>query len=199
MIAYGLLVNTKAVKDPDVPKSWQDLLDPKWKGKILSDDMRAPGGGFVFFAATLSKFGRDFHEALAKQQPVFSRDPGQDQQRVARGEYPIRIPQVFSHYMLMGGLPVNMVIPQEGSPYIRFDLALAKNAPHPNAARVLINWYLSESAQVAFGDQASVPVMAGLEEKIKPGARRLASVPLLGTTNPATRDAELDLAKQIYK
>ena len=49
----------------DEPKSWKDLLDPKWKGKILADDMRALGGGAVFFMVGQQKFGNEFHEKLA--------------------------------------------------------------------------------------------------------------------------------------
>jgi len=199
MIAYGLLVNTKMVKPDETPKRWHDLLDPKWKGKILADDLRASGGGFVFFSATLKKFGRDYHEALAKQNLVFSRDPGQDQQRVARGEFPLRLPQTFAPYQLLKGLPVNMVIPEEGVPYVRFDFSVAKNAPHPNAARVFINWYLSDGAQVGFGDMGAIPAVAGLEDRIRPEARMMATARPLGTTNESTRDAEMQLATEIYK
>src|SRR3954471_3998334 len=58
-INYALLVND-SVKKGDEPKSWKDLLDPKWKGKILMDDPRPPGGGYVWFFATHDKFGRGF-------------------------------------------------------------------------------------------------------------------------------------------
>jgi iron(III) transport system substrate-binding protein len=199
VLGYGILINTNLVKPAEEPKSWMDLLDPRYKGKIISDDMRALGGGQIFFTATYDAFGRDFHEKLAGQQPVFSRDVGNDERRVARGEYPLRIPQLFSNSTLLKGLPVKLVIPVEGAPYIRFDLAVLKNAPHPNAARLLIEYYLSPEAQVIYANAGLIPVVNGVAEKANPDIRPLASAKLLGTSDPNTQDAMLDLAKQIYK
>ena len=71
------------MKPADEPKSWKDILDPKWAGKILSDDYRALGGGAVFFVVMHDTFGKEFHEKLAAQKPVFSRDIAE--QRAARG------------------------------------------------------------------------------------------------------------------
>ncbi len=58
VISYCLLVNKNIVKPADEPKSWKDLLDPRWTGKILSDDYRALGGGAVFFVVMQNTFGR---------------------------------------------------------------------------------------------------------------------------------------------
>ena len=62
VISYTLLINRNLVKPADEPKSWKDLLEPKWSGKILSDDMRALGGGAVFFMVMYDTFGKSFHE-----------------------------------------------------------------------------------------------------------------------------------------
>ena len=88
----GILINTRLVKEEDVPQSWSDLTDPKWKGKILSDDMRPLGSGNTMFAILEHQMGADFNEKLAEQKPVFSRDMRNDARRVARGEYAIYIP-----------------------------------------------------------------------------------------------------------
>ena len=55
LLGYGILINKTAVKGDDEPKSWQDLKNPKWKGKIISDDPRALGGGNVMFSALNDK------------------------------------------------------------------------------------------------------------------------------------------------
>ena len=100
---YGILVNTKLVKPADEPKSWKDLLDPKWKGRIISDDMRALGGGSVFFFVTTDHFGRGFHDKLAQQSLVFTRDQRASERRVAQGEFPIWIPMVYPNVPQMKG------------------------------------------------------------------------------------------------
>ena len=112
VLPYGILINTDLVKGADEPKSWKDLLNPKWKGKIVSDDFRALGGGSVFFSVTEDKLGKDFHEKLSQQGIIFSRDVGNDERRVAAGEYPMRIPQLASNTLRMKGLPIKLVIPE---------------------------------------------------------------------------------------
>jgi iron(III) transport system substrate-binding protein len=199
ILGYGILVNTAKVKGEDEPKSWKDLLDPAWKDKILSDDMRALGGGQVMFSVLEDAFGRSFHEKLAAQQPVFSRDVGNDERRVARGEYPLRVPQLFSNTTTLKGLPVKLIIPVEGVPYIRFDMALLKNAPHPNAARLFINHYLSDEVQLIYANAGLIPVVPDLNGTVREEIRTLSSAKLLGTTNVDTQDAMLALAKEIYK
>ncbi len=113
-INYGFLINSRLVKDGDEPKGWEDLLDPKWQGKILSDDPRASGGGRVMFHMTYDKFGRGFHEKLSKQNLVFNRDYQESIRRTARGEFPIYIPLILSQFAQLSGLPVRYVIPKEG-------------------------------------------------------------------------------------
>ena len=69
-----------------------------------------------------------FNEKLAEQKPVFSRDLRNDARRVARGEYPIYVPQIFAFASDLKGLPVKVVIPKEGAPYAMMEFAMLKNA-----------------------------------------------------------------------
>ncbi len=127
----GILINTRLVKDEDIPKSWNDLNNPKWKGKILSDDMRPLGSGNAMFSILEKTMGSEYNEKLAGQKPVFSRDMRNDARRVARGEYPIYIPQIFAFTSDLKGLPVKVIIPKEGAPTAEMDLAVLKSSPHP--------------------------------------------------------------------
>ncbi len=184
MQAYGILVNTNLVKPADEPKSWKDLLADKWKGKILSDDPRAIGGAQVVFFATHDAFGLDFNQKLAAQNLVLSRDLRNDERRVARGEFPIYIPEQFAFSLDLKGLPVKLILPQEGSPYIGIVSVILRNAPHPNAARVFINHLLEVETQLLYAKGGQIPVVAGAIERTEGDTRRLAGAKLLGTTTP---------------
>jgi iron(III) transport system substrate-binding protein len=197
--AYGILINTNLVKPADEPKSWKDLLADKWKGKILADDPRAIGGGQVMFFATHDAFGVGFHEKLATQNLFFSRDLRNDERRVARGEYPIYIPEVFAFSLDLKGLPVKLVLPEEGSPYIAIVSVMLRNAPHPNAARVLINHLLDIETQLLYAKGGQIPVVEGAVERTEGDTRRLAGAKLLGTTTAERQTQMLELAKQVYK
>ncbi len=195
----GILINTKLVAPADEPKSWDDLNNPKWAGKILSDDMRPLGSGNAMFAVLQNKMGAAFNEKLAQQKPVFSRDMRNDARRVARGEYPIYIPQVFAFASDLKGLPIKIVIPKEGAPYASMEFAMLKNAPHPNAARVLINHFLEVESQLLYANGWMLPVVSGVAEKANADAQPFANAKLMGQATLQERPAMMELAKKLYQ
>jgi iron(III) transport system substrate-binding protein len=194
---FALLINTNLVKE-DI-KSWKDLEDPKWAGKILSDDPRALGGGQVWFEVTYRTFGRDFHEKIASHKPVISRVWAESNRRVARGEFPIYLPFNVSEYQSLKGLPVKVIIPVEGIPFVPFGSALLKDAPHPNAARLFMNFMLDPSRQLLFATEGFRPAAKDMAPRIPEEIRPLTQAKAMGTTEPGKTQGYLDLAKEIYK
>ena len=197
-IVYGILASTRLVKPEDEPKRWLDLADAKWKGKILSDDFRALGGGGVLFYVLEEHFGRDFHEKLAQQDIKFSREIPANERRIARGELPLYLPVSLTSIPELKGLPVKFIAPKEGLPYIGYDLALLKNAPHPNAARLLMEHYLGQKMQQGFANLGLLPVTSDTQSQLDPAVADLQKSKLLGTTDATRMDKMLALAKQIY-
>jgi iron(III) transport system substrate-binding protein len=195
---YGILINTNLVA-PNEMASWKDLLAPKWKGRILSDDLRLVGAGQAMFEPTYKAFGRDFHEKLAGQDLVVTRENRDAERRVAQGEFPLYIPQQLPYALALKGLPVHLVIPREGAIYGPAEFALLKGAPHPNAARLLIDYLLEPDSQLAFANAGLIPVVNGVAEKANDDARPYMSMPLLGYATYAAQKQMMAIAAEIYK
>ena len=144
-----LYINTSLVKPGDL-ESMKDLLDPKWKGKISVFDPTVRGGGTGTAAMLLRQFGEDFVKRLyVDQKPVISRSTRQISEWLARGTYPISLNGSTSRVKRMqaDGLPVKVIydlpdVPGEITTGTG-TLLLLDRAPHPNAARVFVNWMAS--------------------------------------------------------
>lgn len=198
-INYGLLLNDRLVPPGEEPKSWRDLTDPKWKGKILSDDMRAVGGGYVTFFATEEKLGKAYHEALATQGIQFTREIREAGRRIARGEMAIYMPFMLGDIQSLKGLPVRAVVLAEGAPYVLYATAMIKGAPHPNAARLYIDFAMSDEVQEIFARDGLGVVRRAVLDKVPPETRAIADVKLMGGSDPMRQNEMLDLARSIYK
>ncbi len=145
-------VNTNMVK-PEEFKSWRDLLDPKWKGKIVvgRDPMVAGYGRAMFLFFYLHpQMGQDFIREFARQDIQMLRDDRTAAQWLAQGRMPLCFcSNVEIDKLREDGLPVSVVEPKfmrEGSHTTSgpANIALADHPAHPNAAKLYLNWVLSK-------------------------------------------------------
>jgi iron(III) transport system substrate-binding protein len=153
-----LFVNPTLVK-PESFRSYRDLLDPKWKRKIVIDDPRRAGPGhatFTFFYLH-PELGPGFIRQLAQQEPLVLSDNAQEVDEVGRGKYPILLgtADANAEERMRQGVPIAIVDPRqlkEGSDVSPTNgtIALINRAAHPNAAKVYLNWFLSKEGQTVF-------------------------------------------------
>ncbi len=195
---YGVLANANLVGADEIT-SWTDLLNPKWKGRMTGDDLRLSGAGAAMFEATFKAFGRDYHERLARQDYVVTRNNREAERQVARGEYAIYFPQQLPYALTLKGLPIRMIAPREGWVYASAHFALLTGAPHPNAARLLTNFMLESDSQLAFANAGLIPVAKGIIEQANNEARPFLQTKLLGGATYELQEKMMAMAAEIYK
>jgi iron(III) transport system substrate-binding protein len=153
-IAY----NTKLVKPDEAPKSFADLLDPKWKGKMVKAH---PGYSGTIMTATFQiarDLGWDYLEKLGKQAVMQVQSSTEPPKKLAQGERAIMADgNEYNVFLLKEkGSPLEIVYPTEGTPLIASPGAVLKNAPHPNAARLLQSYLFSAEAQQLIIDEGGL-------------------------------------------
>ncbi len=148
----GIMYNTRTVKPADLPKKWSDLLDPKWKGKIVHADPSYSGTSLTFVNALTRAFGPKYYQELGKNKLLAVQSSLAVPQMVLSGEALLGIPAIESLIAVAKekGEPLGMIYPTDGVVGSGSDLAVLAKAPHPNAARLLVNFHLSDEMQKDF-------------------------------------------------
>lgn len=188
--------NNKLVTARALPKTYDDLLDPKWKGKLMMEGTKAD-----WFAGMLQILGQEgglkYMRALAKQQPSPREGRELLAQLVAAGEglFDINIPAASVERMKERSAPIDWIA-LGAAPAIMVGVGLAAQAAHPNAAKIFLDFVLSREGQklmqtpgrlVARGDLANeqaamlkglkiVPVNPALAEKLDEYAKQLRAI-----------------------
>jgi len=147
--------STELVKAEEI-RSYDDLLHPKWKGKIAILDPRNPGAGHSTWTFLWMIKGEEFLKKLVQQDLLVSTNQRLLGEALAKGKISLTIG--ISYYtlepFLKAGLQVKALpVPKEGTYTSNGSgtVTIVKNPPHPNATKVFINWLLSKEGQETFG------------------------------------------------
>jgi iron(III) transport system substrate-binding protein len=191
---YGLVINTRLVGPEEGPRSWANLADPKWKGKLAIQDPRPGGGGFSWFVQTLTEpsLGESYLRKMAQQKIFFGRTNDLVHSLLARGEYFVHIAGTEERATTEkpSSAPLKFVKPREGAFYTRVGFGLVKNAPHPNAAKLYIDFALSEQGQKAIAGTGYIPLRKGVPSSLGPDALEGTKVAVLQTEEGIKREPE---------
>jgi iron(III) transport system substrate-binding protein len=173
-VSTTFYVNTGQVK-PGELRTAKDLLNPKWSGKISLQDPTVPGSGSNQAAQLYLQFGEDFVKKLyVDQKPAISRDTRQLTDWLARGSHPISLGAEDSQVdqLRKEGLPIApLELPDlPGLISAGFgQVALLNGAPHPNAAKIFVNWLSSKEGSEVFARAMSVaPTRNDIDESFLP-------------------------------
>jgi ABC-type Fe3+ transport system substrate-binding protein len=147
----GFWYNTNVAK-PDDLRSLDDFLNPKWKGKVGFLDPRTPGSGQSIWSFLWDIKGEGYLRKLVQQDLFVSRDQRQLADALAKDKLAFALGVSF--YTLEGFITANLPVKElpklkEGAPASNGSgvIGIVKNAPHPNAAKVFVNWLLGKQGQ----------------------------------------------------
>jgi len=166
----GFFVNKDALGETPVPRSWEDLLKPEYKGMIGFLD---PTSAFVGYASAVSANlalggslddfdpGIEFFKKLKANDPIVPKQTSYA--RVISGEIPILFDYDFNAYRgkYKDKANIEFVIPAEGSIVVPYVMSLVKDAPHPEEGKKVLDFIMSDKGQAVWANAFLRPVRAG--------------------------------------
>jgi iron(III) transport system substrate-binding protein len=195
VIAY----NTRQVKKEEAPKSHADLLDPKWRGKLVKAHPGYSGTIMTGTHALSEALGWDFFEKLGKQRVMQVQSSTEPPKKLAQGERPVMADgNEYNVFMMKeDGVPIEVVYATEGSPVAIGHAALLKNAPNPNAAKLFYAWMFTKEAQQLISDVGGLRSFHP-EVKEKEGRTPIKQIKVL-YSDPTKLEPQMEEIKKKYE
>jgi len=155
----GMMANSNLVKAEEAPKDWKDILDPKWKGQVAIGHPGFSGSVGVWVVTMKKLYGWDYFEQLAKNQPQVGRSIADGVSLVESGERKIAVvPMSLAEGSKAQGKPTLPLYPASGLILPPGVTAIMEKAPHPNAARLFMEFLLSKEYSETLRDTARWPM-----------------------------------------
>jgi iron(III) transport system substrate-binding protein len=172
--------NTKLVKAEAAPKTYEDLLQPKWKGNVgLSDS------AFLWYAGFLKYYGdekgREYMKKLSAQKPAFRDSETVITQLLAAGEFPLGL--AYSHQigtLKKKGAPVEWIRTMQPIVTGLKPIALSSKAVHPNTGKLFIDFALSKEGQELIRSFNRIPSRSDVPSELREGAKLYPADPRWG-------------------
>jgi iron(III) transport system substrate-binding protein len=176
--SHLLVYHKQNVAQADAPKSWTDLLDPKWKGRVATGHPAFSGCTGIWVLALRKTYGWDYFEKLAKNNPRIGRSGNDPLTLINAGECLVGpAPTSTAFQNVDKGNPIQPVYPADGATLCVGPSAVMANAPHPNAARLFMEWLLSDDFSKLSVANHGDPVHPGLT--LTSGQKPMDEVPLM--------------------
>src|SRR6201989_443059 len=193
-IAY----NANLVKPENAPRSFADLLDPKWAGKLVKGHPAYSGTIMTATYQLVRELGWDYLEKLSKQRVMQGKSSTDPPKKLSLGERAVMADGNEYGIVLLkeAGQPVEPVYPTEGTPPVSGPTGIFASAPHPNAAKLFQAWLHTRETQQFFIDfTAQYSVHSQVQSK--PGRRKLSDIKLM-KEDPAGVEAQSEEIKTRY-
>ena len=188
------------MKAEDAPKSYADLLDPKWRGKLVKGHPSYSGAILTTTFVLSRDLGWSYLEKLAQQKVMQVQSAGDPPIKVALGERAVMADGNDYNLVLFKdqGKPVEVVYPAEGSPLIIVPSGVFKDAPNPNAARLFQSFFFSREAQQMLVDEFAHRSFHA-EVKPRPGQKPMSEVKMLKSDPVAVQAASEEIKAHYAK
>ena len=187
IIAY----NSKKLKPEEAPKSWQDLLDPKWNGKIAMPSPMLSGTAYVAVGALADKYGWEYFDKLKANGLHVENGNSAIQNKLLTGEYLLAV--ILEENILKLAAtknePLKVIYPTDGIVSVPSPIGILKTTKNPEGAKKLVDWWLSKEGQQA--------VVKGWMHSVRGDVEPPKGAPKLSTLLPAQVKVNWDkLAKE---
>ena len=152
--------NSKLLSGGEAPKSWKDLLDPKWRGKLVTAHPGYSGSIATYVLALVNLYGWDYFKQLAQLKPLLVQSVHDPAQVVASGERVVGAngAEYFLYIQRKKGNPIEIVYPADGAPLVVSPTAIVSFAPHPTAARTFTDFIFTKEVQQYLADSEGLYV-----------------------------------------
>ena len=189
--------NTNLVDAKDAPTGYMDLLDPKWKGKLVKSHPGYSGTSLTGTYAITKLLGWDYLEKLSKQSVQQLQSTTATPKSIASGERAVMVDgNEYNMFIEIDAKsPVKIIYPKEGTPFVTSPTAIFAEAPHPNAARVFQNFlYTAKTQQLAVDAGGTRSVHPDVKDP--PGRTPLAQIKMLPDDPVAMLPQVADIKKR---
>ena len=193
----GVIINTNTVTGSNVPATWQDLLNPRWAGRMIIGDPRTVPVNMGLWQVLRKKYGDAFLRGIASQHPRVVASMVTGAQLVAAGEADVAVGANIGHITPLltasPNAPAKLITPQGIDAGFTWNIGISAHSPNPAAGLLFVNWLLSGQGQQIFNSTGQVPTLPGV--KPPPDADPLTSkyVTVSSAVSPANQAQILSL------
>lgn len=159
LLTVAFAVNQKKMAELKLPppRSWADLLDPKYKGHIVMSNPSTSGTAYLLLASHAARLGEDrmweYYDAIDKNLSQVTKSGGAPGRMAASGETPIGIALAYEvEVAKKQGAPIDVIWPSDGVPWTFEGNGLVKGAKNPQNAKRFLDWAISKTAMASYAE-----------------------------------------------